>query len=209
VIIYQAQWYFSLPGAFLEPQIGWFSTSNVGGATDPIDEWSIYKSIDAGVSWEKNTLPTPSTLPQDFTNNTTWCGATSVSTIPPNVVDLTISCNMYALESRPNYLFHYHSHDSGQSWQSFQVAGDVQFIDASTGWRLEALGKDIVNQVQQTHDGGQTWLTLKNVIWDRVQFSFISDQEGWALVGIGESSALVQTRDGGRTWIEIKPVVAP
>jgi photosystem II stability/assembly factor-like uncharacterized protein len=195
--------------AFLDKQNGWFSSSNVRGANDPIADWSIYQTKDAGQSWENNILLTPSTLPKDFAQNTPWCGAANVSTIPPNVVDLTIYCDIYGLESRPRYLYYYHSSDSGRTWRSFQVTGSVQFINTSTGWRLEVLGQDKINQVQQTHDGGVTWSTLKNVIWDRVQFSFISDQVGWAIAGIGDASALIKTLDSGRTWNEIKPVVAP
>jgi photosystem II stability/assembly factor-like uncharacterized protein len=191
--------------AFLDSQTGWLATSNVGGATDPIADWSIYKTQGAGKTWENIALPKPNDLPINFVNNPVWCGVADISTIPADIVDLTISCVVYKPDSRPNYLFQYHSIDRGHNWQITQASGSVYFLDGQTGWRLETLGTGNPNQLQHTHDASVTWSTLKIVAWDKAQFSFVNDQMGWAVVWIKDISTLVTSNTGGRTWVEIKP----
>lgn len=73
------------------------------------------------------------------------------------------------------------------------------FINPDVGW---ALGKDIY----QTADGGQTWTKMSTVQWEG-QFSFVSEQLGWAVARSGKEYALVQTEDGGKTWDIIDPVI--
>ena len=57
-------------------------------------------------------------------------------------------------------------------------------------------------------DGGRSWDFVKTVQWDG-QFSFVSDQVGWAVARQGEALALVSTTNGGRTWNLLKPSISP
>ncbi len=107
--------------------------------------------------------------------------------------------------------------DGGQSWQAGQLppavtpaapAPDgVEWLDAALGWRLRDNGAGVYD-LEQTRDGGQTWATIKTVLWNG-QLDFVNEMNGWAIAHIGEAVALLRTTDGGRTWGEIKPVVAP
>jgi photosystem II stability/assembly factor-like uncharacterized protein len=59
----------------------------------------------------------------------------------------------------------------------------------------------------ETRDGGETWELIKTVSWDG-QFSFIDEQNGWAIARNQDEIALVRTEDGGRTWSQLDPITA-
>jgi photosystem II stability/assembly factor-like uncharacterized protein len=196
--------------AFQDRQTGWFATSEVGGATDPAKDWSIYRSQDAGHTWDSFALPAPGRLPADFEQAKPWCGIDHLSVTPPATVDVGFYCIAF-VDGHYRYdevytRFHYRSLDGGQTWVSWLATGNEQFLDATTAWRLLPGSP---GQVQRTTDGGRTWTTIKDVAWENAQFNFIDVQTGWALVTAGDISALVQTTDGGQTWVEIHPVVGP
>jgi len=106
--------------------------------------------------------------------------------------------------------------DSGRSWQSsilkqadlivqgrtWPASGQAFFLDAQTGWRLDTDGF-----LQQTQDGGKSWIDLRKVGWAQAQFSFVDQKTGWALVSSEKPQppALVFTTDGGLTWQELHP----
>jgi photosystem II stability/assembly factor-like uncharacterized protein len=213
--------------AFQDDRTGWFGSSEVDGDTTPSADWSIHRTRDAGVTWETVKLPPPANLPANFTGHTVWCGAKNVSVIPPQVVDLTISCKVYLEDAgpdkRPHYNFHYHSLDGGQTWRSWQFIGNkyyfldgnwhntwqsignMSFVDAAQGWRLFSPDPARPNQLQKTTDGGLNWVDVKEVAWQSAQFDFITGQVGWAIVSNGNATALVGTRDGGKTWVDLSP----
>ena len=115
----------------------------------------------------------------------------------------------YPGQSPVNFSYGYLTADSGQTWRSWQAAGNESFVDARTGWRLLISDAGDPNLLQQTTDGGMTWTTLRKVDWLTAQFDFINGQVGWAIVSDGANSALFHTVDGGTNWTEIKPVSAP
>ena len=214
--------------AFQDDQTGWFGISQVGGAASPSADWSIYRTRDAGVTWEDVELPPPANLPADFTGHTAWCGVENVSTVPSQVVDLTISCEVIMDDNgtynRPHYNFHYRSLDGGQTWHSWQFIGNkyysldcqtwhntwqsignMSFVNATLGWRLFSPDPARPNQLQKTTDGGLNWVNVKDVTWQSAQFDFITGQVGWAIVSNGNATALVGTKDGGKTWVDLRP----
>jgi len=83
----------------------------------------------------------------------------------------------------------------------------MEWLDASTGWRLSDNGAGSYN-LEQTRDGGQSWKKVKTVLWNG-QLDFVSEQTGWAIAHLGEAVALLKITDGGQTWAEIKTVVGP
>ncbi len=64
-------------------------------------------------------------------------------------------------------------------------------------------------RLQQSTDGGLTWTTIKTVAWHSVQFDFINEQVGWAIVTNDDAVSLVYTTNGGRSWVELDPVIVP
>jgi hypothetical protein len=113
-------WVNSVTGlAFQDQQSGWFTTSQVDGATDPGADWSLYQSTDAGATWNEVLLPEPDPLPEAFADPRTWCGADHVTILPPNAIGVPIGCKVYT-DSISQINFYFHSMDGGDSWISWQ-----------------------------------------------------------------------------------------
>jgi len=56
--------------AFENDKIGWMSTSDIFGPIDPVPDWSIYQTTDAGLTWNQLELPEPDPLPESFAQKT-------------------------------------------------------------------------------------------------------------------------------------------
>ncbi len=202
--------------AYQDMQTGWLGTNNMGGPMEPSHDWTINKTNDGGHTWGADNkadsieLPPPMNLPDDFARKTVGCGVEKVSTIPQDGVDLTFYCSVYKnyAPAGPDYYFHFHSADGGQTWRSWQEIGVAEFINPNLGWRLyPSSGQS--NLLQHTVDGGLIWTTIKIVTWQNAQFNFINEQVGWAIVTSGIRNTLVHTIDAGKKWMELKPLVIP
>ena len=82
------------------------------------------------------------------------------------------------------------------------VLNAVQFIDESTGWVTGVrISPEIGGQdglVQQTTDGGQTWMDQPTNIPDILEDIFFVDaNNGWA---VGENGIVLHTTNGGNSW---------
>ena len=188
---------------FLNENNGWFGITLAGGPLDPAPQWytSMSKTTDGGYTWDDFGLE-PAFLPTPSASNSYECGTSAVSAIPPKTIDLTFYCDVNEENSRPRFYFHFHSFNSGESWQSWQETGGTDFINATTGWRLSAVDKGKYN-LEQTSDGGAHWLQVKTVQWNGA-LDFVSQMEGWALATSGDATVLVHTKDGGKTWDTIQ-----
>ncbi len=200
--------------AYQDMQTGWLGTNDMYGAMEPSHTWSIYKTQDGGHTWgpeqdaKSIELPVPPNLPDDFTQKMVGCGVVEVSAIPPDVVDLTFHCSVYKdyVPRGPDYYYHFHSVDGGQTWRSWRDIGAAKFIDSNLGWRLVP-GSGQSNFLQKTADGGLTWTTLRILDWQRADFDFVNDQAGWAIASNGDTRSLWQTYDSGKSWSELHPIV--
>ena len=90
------------------------------------------------------------------------------------------------------------ANDQGWCWMPPQVSGnlvrDVQFSDASTGWRVDEFG-----DVFKTIDGGKSWARQPTGInADLTQLVVRSAQE--LLAVSGPDNLLLISGDGGKTW---------
>ncbi len=188
---------------FQDQQIGWMSTSQIDGASEPEADWGIYQSTDAGRTWNEVPLPVPDPLPGDFAQNMAWCGAEDVILVLPDALGVTIHCRVYTTPPTA-YDFYYHSADGGKHWISWPKTGEVDFIDPVLGWR--SAFHNGAYDIEQTRDGGQTWTKVKSVKWKGV-LDFVNEQTGWAIATSDNITTLVHTTDGGQTWEEMKPVV--
>jgi len=178
---------------------------------EPIDSHSVFLSLgiqsgagngmqfirsnDGGKEW--SSLLTYF-LPDNPLADPAWdhldCGTTDGKTIPPLVVDFILECSV----STSFYFVHLHSMDAGQNWIHWEQTGDVDFVDAKTGWQMTAKNNGL-HEIQQTHDGGRSWSTIKTVQWDAV-LDFVDEKVGYALTYDNGVVALLRSVDGGRSW---------
>ncbi len=133
------------------------------------------------------------------------CDISRLSRITNRSLLAQVLCRLKDSETKAGdaFLLDYLSRDSGETWSSFLATGSEYFLDGQQGWRI-AYGS-----VQKTFDGGQSWENGKTVIWENASFSFVDPWTGWAIVTIGDATALLMTQDGGKNWKEIKPIIGP
>jgi photosystem II stability/assembly factor-like uncharacterized protein len=176
---------------------------------------SLNRTTDGGNTWNSFPVPAPTVFPSNFTSSeidpNTWfyCGTKQMDTISQNSFLFQWNCNTAHSPTFAEASYAYLTPDGGQTWYSWLSTGNETFTNPHTGWRLFVANDGQSNSLQQTTDGGTTWITIKSVTWQTAQFDFVSEQVGWAIVSDGMNSALVHTVDGGKTWIEIKPVIVP
>jgi photosystem II stability/assembly factor-like uncharacterized protein len=183
---------------FTDAQNGWL-TGDCNGVQAGV---FLFQTADGGSTWQPVSLPEPETAPDIFTDFNIACGSYSPVFFTPQFGRLVVECQNYTKNPTEvsNYL--YTTQDGGVSWMSTQYPGGALiFITPEVGL---SLWHDISN----TQDGGQTWELVKSVSWVG-QFSFVSEQIGWAVARADDQIALVQTTDGGKIWAEIHPKIAP
>jgi photosystem II stability/assembly factor-like uncharacterized protein len=166
----------------------------------------LFQTSDAGQTWQPVTLPAPAKTIDLFSDPLIYCGTQSPVFSSPQEGRLILRCFNTSQDPYITLYFLYTTRDGGVTWtSSTSPAGTLDFTTGENGW---ALGRDLF----RTTDGGQTWSKVKSVNWDG-QFSFVSDELGWAVARAETDTAmliaLVQTTDGGITWTEIKPLIGP
>lgn len=92
-----------------------------------------------------------------------------------------------------------HTDDAGQHWlpqyadPACPWLGDVQFLDAASGWAVGARGT-----VLRTADGGGRWERVDiGTVQDVSAVCFSDADHGWV---VGDGEAMFRTQDGGVTW---------
>ena len=172
---------------------------------------------------------------KELMNEKFSCNQNTLQIFAPDTIDLSVICEGASREGKPvraadtvyNFVMveNYLSTDAGESWNNWMSVGydlysqslydgtarvpfeTVFFIGNGTGWRMDSGDSNRSGRLQHTVDGGKSWTVIKTVSWDKAQFDFVNEQEGWALAKSGDTVSLVHTTDGGLTWEEIKPVV--
>jgi photosystem II stability/assembly factor-like uncharacterized protein len=198
---------------FLDPATGWYGQNCFNGGIVyrgtfedyfSAGGWRLSKTVDGGHNFTETTiLPLPSGLDQsEFAGKTLRCHETRLVRFSAQVAGVEWRCDVFSSLAKFGYLSF--TTDGGRTWNSWEASGNEYFLDAAHGWRSFPSGT-----FQQTRDGGLRWETLKTVVaWERAQFDFISEQEGWATVSTGKVIALIHTTDGGKTWKELSSVIA-
>ena len=114
---------------------------------------------------------------------------------------LIVACLSYEGEETTETAYLFSTSDGGKNWERLDYpGGHLHFIDEQIAY---ALGREIF----QTQDGVLSWEQIKRVEWDG-QFSFVNEQQAWAVARKGAAIALVKTEDGGRTWDLLEPKVS-
>jgi hypothetical protein len=181
-----------------------FSGSETGLVTfirGPVGGAFVNWTDDGGMTWETRPLPRPAAYFIEFGDSEygILCDSHSPNLFSPQSAKVALECNI-DIDTPDLISFIFTTLDGGNSWHSeLYPGGQILFLDPHLGW---ALSKDIY----QTLDGGQTWTKLSTVKWEG-QFSFVSQQLGWAVAQKDEEYALVQTYDGGENWYLIEPVI--
>jgi photosystem II stability/assembly factor-like uncharacterized protein len=183
-------------------------TNETQGAYIPYHDLEYSLSRDGGKTWNQGEgdfeIPAvdvvlSSITPKPYAHRPGFCGTIESRAIPPLVLDLTQACHYYDESNRTIYYFiHLHSEDGGRTWASWQQTGDVDFIDAKTGWDMVSKGNHL-HEIRQTRDGGLTWSAINTVAWDGI-LDFVNDRTGYALAYDQGNTAVLYTSDGGKSW---------
>ena len=154
---------------------------------------------DGGWTWESHPLPRPTGAFEEF-NDADYgilCESHSPTLFTSQSGKVALEC--WSDSEKADILsFIYTTQDGGKTWNSEPYpGGQLFFLNPLVGWALS-------NEFYRSLDGGISWNLMSTVDWDG-QFSFVSEQVGWAVSQKGEEIALVHTTDGGKTWDLIDP----
>ena len=163
----------------------------------------LFKSTDAGSTWQEVNLPEPTSYPGIFSNEApVACGTYNPFFFGNDLGHLSVNCQDYQGTQNTSTYFIYTTQDGGNTWTSAPYPGEaLYFFSAETGWALS-------NKIQLTTDGGVTWKPISDVTWTP-QMDFISEQIGWAVARSDNAIALVKTDNSGARWTELVPAVGP
>jgi photosystem II stability/assembly factor-like uncharacterized protein len=166
--------------------------------------WSIGKTLDGGSTYEQRTIiPLPVELQQPEIQAVEGnCGEIRFVPVADDVIGVEWGCVLFS-RLTPDYQYFSLSSDGGQTWTTWRSAGNEFFLNGQMGWRMLPSG-----EIQQTIAGGANWTTIKNVTWEKAQFSFVDEKEGWVLSTRGQTIVLLHTMDGGKVWSKINPIIA-
>jgi len=179
---------------FYDALNGWLTRDNYG-----VLEGAFYdRTLDGGTTWETVMLPPPPDRPDLF--QAAECATHSARLVSPQSGSLAVECRTYSTDPPGQAAYLYRTPNDGVTWTAQPyTGGEIVFFNDSLGL---ALGRDIY----RTDNGGATWTFIRSVNWDG-QFSFVDDQQGWAVATNEEGTSLVRTVNGAVNWELIEPVI--
>lgn len=152
-----------------------------------IDGRSLWKSSDAGMSWQRVTIPDLKSIStfQFYDAQNGWVGGLAGEI--------------------------YRTSDAGQTWTRAELplkyeVKEIKFVDSQKGWAVGYFYTSVTRQrmsaLFRTVDGGRKWRQLSHVDIDLqggVQsLLFLDGRTGWGINS--RRRDIVQTDDGGETW---------
>jgi photosystem II stability/assembly factor-like uncharacterized protein len=200
---------------FLDARNGWLIVAGSHDTVKLAAQFSVLRTRDGGATWEAFPLT-------HYTDcyNCLWRGTGDILSGGErdslmflneregwSQIDRTETMNSFHADI-------FHTTDGGRTWlklPSVFASGAFAFHTPRDGWQLGACCTGAPDQIQQTHDGGQTWQV--------VEFPDTPDYEVLALPTFFDAAAGVlpvaildtqsndtgrvvfySTRDGGQTW---------
>lgn len=168
---------------FLNASTGWVTgTVIVDGLS-----W-LYRTHDAGATWQQQLLPLPA-------------GEPSAQLVLSYPLFFTARDGLLPVTFLGHGLCIYVTHDAGTTWQPTRLASftptTVTFADMHYGWMTDG------STLLVTTDGGQQWRKQStNSSFQHITIlAFTSSTSGWAVsTQAGNASAILKTNDGGHTW---------
>lgn len=183
---------------FTDATHGWL-TGDCGGVMAGV---LLFKTTDAGSTWQPVTLPSPPGMLTLFTDMNLACGSYDPFFFSNDLGHLGVRCTNYTVTPNTYNYYVYTTQDGGITWTSSIYPGiTLYFFSADTGWALS-------DKIQHTTDGGATWAIISEITWS-AQMDFISEKIGWAVARSDNAIALVKTENGGARWTELLPSVGP
>ncbi len=181
-------------GMVFQADRGWLTYDCQGVYPQALVEWTA----DGGETWQSIWLPLPNVDAEDADS---YCTSKDPFLFSNAGGALLVECYSFSGTSKSTQRFLYITADMGSTWVVNEFPGSaVLFLDEQT---VFALGPDIFISNNQ----GQDWTNVKSVQWQG-QFSFVDENQGWAVATYEDEIALVHTNDGGQTWLEIKPTIS-
>lgn len=160
----------------------------------------LFKTSDGGGTWQKVTLPEPTSAQGLYTDMNVACGSYTPFFFSNDLGHIGVRCSNYNSSPVAYSYFVYTTQNGGSTWTSYTYPGvGLYFVTADTGWALS-------QKIQRTTDGGASWAIISDVTWS-ARMDFISEKIGWGVARSDNQTALVKTMDGGVTWAELKPTV--
>lgn len=186
---------------FFDGQNGW-----IGGWWWQVNpsRWAALRTDNKGGSWQVEALPA---IPNLLAGQAITCDGWAIGGMPAGSMAVEVNC------TQRGHTFHklyYLSSATGPGWKIWDLPGafiGADFLDDRKGWMMTSGAPDHLNEIYKTVDGGATWKKFNQASWKTAQFDFVSDQVAWAIVGNGQTLALIHSVDGGITWVEIKPTI--
>jgi len=188
---------------FTDQKNGWLTWQTTGAYAPAPPAYAV--TGDGGLNWDFRELPPPNDQP-DLFDKYDYCEPYQPNLLSVESVRLLVACFDFYSPPHHHVSYLYSSEDAGQNWTIDPLPAKVNasndtliFFDKQNSLLL---GRDMY----QSDDGGRTWSLIKTVNWDG-QFSFVDDQNGWAIAtNDNHEAALVQTTNGGKNWSQINPV---
>ncbi len=161
----------------------------------------LFKTGDAGSTWQEVTLPEPGSYPGIFSNNApVACGTYNPFFFSNEQGILSVNCHDFQGTQITYSYFIYTTQDGGSTWTSAPYPGEgLYFISPDTGWAL-------AKKIQLTNDGGKTWKPISDVSWT-AQFDFVNANNAWAIAQADNEVALVKSDNGGARWSMLTPTI--
>jgi photosystem II stability/assembly factor-like uncharacterized protein len=184
---------------FTDTTHGWL-TGDCGGVMSGV---LLFKTTDAGSTWQAVTLPEPADYPGIYSTDS-WiaCGSYDPFFFSNDVGHIAVNCQDYSGTQISYFYYVYSTGDGGNSWVSTHYPGErLYFISPENGWAL-------ASKIQRTTDGGATWKPISDVSWT-AQFDFVDVNTGWAIARSDTQMALVKSIDGGARWSMLTPTILP
>ena len=181
---------------FENSQQGWLTRACKGMyATVFID-----RTTNGGLTWEKVTLPAPTSAPDLFLGEG-YCDLISPHFFPPNDLVFVLDClTQYNPAVHTMYL--YSTTNGGSSWTMLPIPErDLYFITRFSAYSID-------REIFKTENGALDWTHIRAVNWDG-QFTFTNEDRAAAVVRNGDEIAYVESYDGLQTFFEGNPSVHP
>ncbi len=181
-------------GMVFQEDHGWITYDCQGVYRQALIDWTE----DGGETWQPIWLPLPQAEAED---EDSYCTTKNPYLFSSTQGALLVECYRFSGTLKTAERFLYLTSDAGSTWTVNDFPGTtLLLLDEQT---VFALGQEISISKNQ----GRDWTDVKSVQWEG-QFSFVDENQGWAVATYEDEIALVYTLNGGRSWLEIKPTLA-